>query len=149
MTTENSTPARQCILEQGTPDLPEAPAEAKDAGLFDFGCNGGSPARSCDVQCSNRSKLRGCDLVRLRIDKVFAGGKARDARDCHSEEDWPASAVRIAEQTTLRDRLQLAPEEGLGTFAPIDRRGGRIAASTHWQSSNDVSEQCRRDCDDP
>jgi len=39
------------------------------------------------------SKLRGCDLVRLRIDDVCWRESSR-SRDRHSEEDWPAGAVR-------------------------------------------------------
>ena len=39
---------------------------------------GGPEARSRDVQSGHRQQARGCDLVRLRVDDVLAGGGVRD-----------------------------------------------------------------------
>src|SRR5229473_1650659 len=40
------------------------------------------------------SKLRGCDLVRLQVDDVCAGGPGPRPCDHHSEKDGPAGPVR-------------------------------------------------------
>ena len=39
------------------------------------------------------SKLRGCDLVRLRVDDVLAGGRVRDRATVIPEEDRPAGSI--------------------------------------------------------
>ena len=39
------------------------------------------------------SKLRGCDLVGLRVHDVVQGQSRRRARDCYAEEDAAAGAV--------------------------------------------------------
>src|SRR3984893_5575661 len=49
------------------------------------------------------SKLRGCDLVGLRIDDVCIGGSSR-SRDRDPEENRPASAVRDHGADPRRDR---------------------------------------------
>ena len=46
------------------------------------------------------SKLRGCDLVRLRTDDVFAGGKV-PIRDRHSAKTGPPVQFRFTEQTRV------------------------------------------------
>jgi hypothetical protein len=38
------------------------------------------------------SKLRGCDIVKVRIGDLVSGGRVRD-RDCRTAEDQAASAV--------------------------------------------------------
>ena len=40
------------------------------------------------------SKLRGCDLVRVRIDDVCAGGRVRDRATVIQKKDQPAGAIR-------------------------------------------------------
>jgi len=39
------------------------------------------------------SKLRGCDLVGLRVHDVVHGSRVAGPRDCHAEEDRVAGAV--------------------------------------------------------
>ncbi len=40
------------------------------------------------------SKLRGCDLVALRVDDVLLGGKVRPRATVYAEKDRPPGAVR-------------------------------------------------------
>src|SRR6516162_2184791 len=58
--------------------------------------------RKCDLAMFNLaidSKLRGCDLVRLRIDDVFAAGRVRDhATVIQKKTGWPVQ-FEITEQT--------------------------------------------------
>jgi hypothetical protein len=39
------------------------------------------------------SKLGGCDLARLRVDNVLAGGRVRDRATVIPEEDRPAGSI--------------------------------------------------------
>ena len=47
------------------------------------------------------SKLRGCDLVRLRIDDVFAGGRVRDRATVIQKKTGRPVQFEITEQTLL------------------------------------------------
>ena len=50
------------------------------------------------------SKLRGCDLVRLRVDDVFAGGKVRDRATVIQKKTGRPVQFEITEQARSGDR---------------------------------------------
>ena len=58
------------------------------------------------------SKLRGCDLVSLRVDDIAAGGRVRPGDD-HPAQDGPAGSVEIMEQTraSLQEWLNVRPAD--------------------------------------
>ena len=46
------------------------------------------------------SKLRGCDLVKLRIGDVISGGQIRNRATVIQQKIWPASAIRNNDGST-------------------------------------------------
>jgi hypothetical protein len=71
------------------------------------------------------SKLRGCDLVRLKVDDVSAGGRVRD----HPEEDGPTGSIRNRRANPERyRRLAVQPWWQKGS-APVSEPFPEAAAS--------------------
>jgi integrase len=76
------------------------------------------------------SKLRGCDLVRLRIDDVFAGGGVRDRATVIQKKTGRPVQFEITEQTrsAVRERL-----------AALDAREGRYLFPSRLRAKPHVS----------
>ena len=87
------------------------------------------------------SKLRGCDLVSLRVDDIAVGGHVRDRGDNHPAQDRPSGSVRnhgadsrlaagLVERATGRSgplRLsEPSPESTSCDSAPIRARRARL-----------------------
>src|SRR5947207_2335831 len=81
-------------MEQGQAHRPEIAAEAeRDLGDQDPAAARMSNARTGVVQLATDSKLRGCDLVSLRVHDVTHGTRVA-SRDGYAEEDATAGSVR-------------------------------------------------------
>ena len=70
------------------------------------------------------SKLRGCDLVRLRVDDVFAGGKVRDRATVIQQKTGRPVQFEITEQA------RSAIGDWLAAFDTL--RGGYLFPSGFW-----------------
>lgn len=87
-------------LAQGPTGRPEAPAAAKDVWTIRVRLQ--MEGRRRDLAMFNLaidSKLKGCDLVRLRIDDVFAGGGVRDRATVTQKKTGRPVQFEITEQT--------------------------------------------------
>jgi integrase len=120
-------------LEQVLNDRPEAPVAAD--GCLDNWCSpatGRPQARSCDVNLAIDSKLRGCDLVRLRVDDVFAGGRVRDRATVIQKKTGRPVQFEITEQA------RSAIDEWL---AASDTRRGRYLFPSRFRQQPHLSAQ--------
>jgi hypothetical protein len=84
-----------CSLEQRPSHRTEASAETQGR----LGDPRPAPAQapragSRSFQSCHRSKLRGCDLVRLQVDDVCAGGRVRDRATIVQKKTGSAGSVR-------------------------------------------------------
>ena len=68
------------------------------------------------------SKLRGCDLVRLQVDDVCAGGRVRDRTTIVQKKTGRPVQFEISEQTRAAIQAWLADIRNLNTHAaaPVD-----------------------------
>jgi hypothetical protein len=101
MTTENSIPARQRLpWNRGRLIGQKRPLKPKDVWTIRVRLQ--MEGRRRDLAMFNLaidSKLRGCDLVRLRIDDVFAGGRVRDRATVIQKKTGRPVQFEITEQT--------------------------------------------------
>ena len=95
MTTEHSISARQRVpWNRGRLIGQKRPLKPKDVWTIRVRLQ--IEGRRRDLAMFNLaidSKLRGCDLVRLRIDDVFAGERVRDRATVIQKKERPAGAV--------------------------------------------------------
>jgi integrase len=76
------------------------------------------------------SKLRGCDLVRLRIDDVFLGGRVRDRATVIQKKTGRPVQFEITEQTRI----------AIGDWLTVrDTRPGRHLFPSRFQAQPDLS----------
>jgi integrase len=76
------------------------------------------------------SKLRGCDLVRLRIDDVFVGGRVRDRATIIQQKTGRPVQFEITEQTraSIQDWL-----------SKVDARSGRYLFPSRFRAQPHLS----------
>ena len=133
MTTENSIPARQrSPWNRGRLIGQKRPLKPKDVWTIRVRLQ--MEGRRRDLAMFNLaidSKLRGCDLVRLRIDDVFAGGRVRDRATVIQKKTGRPVQFEITEQT------RAAIGEWL---TALDARKDRICS----QAVSGESHTCRR-----
>jgi integrase len=65
------------------------------------------------------SKLRGCDLVRLQVDDVYAGGRVRDRASIVQKKTGRPVQFEITEQTRASIRAWLPEGRGQEWTAPL------------------------------
>ena len=103
MTTEHSTPTRQrAPWNRGRLIGQKRPLKPKDVWTIRVRLQ--IEGRRRDLAMFNLaidSKLRGCDLVRLRIDDVFAGGRVRDRATVIQKKTGRPVQFEITEQTRV------------------------------------------------
>ena len=101
MTTEHSTPTRQrAPWNRGRLIGQKRPLKPKDVWTIRVRLQ--IEGRRRDLAMFNLaidSKLRGCDLVRLRIDDVFAGGGVRDRATVIQKKTGRPVQFEVTEQT--------------------------------------------------
>src|SRR6516225_4268118 len=101
MTTENTIPARpRAPWNRGRLIGQKRPLKPKDVWTIRVRLQ--REGRRRDLAMFNLaidSKLRGCDLVRLRIDHVFAGGRVRDRATVIRKKTGRPVQFEITEQT--------------------------------------------------
>jgi integrase len=125
MTTENSIPARQrSPWNRGRLIGQKRPLKPKDVWTIRVRLQ--MEGRRRDLAMFNLaidSKLRGCDLVRLRIDDVFAGGRVRDRATVIQKKTGRPVQFEITEQTRLfPSRFRGKPHLSTRQYARIVHR---------------------------
>jgi integrase len=107
----------ECSLEQGPSDRQKRPLKPKDVWAIRVRLQLQHRARDLALfNLAIDSKLRGCDLVRLQIDDVCAGGRVRDRANIIQKKTGRPVQFEIAEQTRAAIRAWL-PE--------VEARNGR------------------------
>jgi integrase len=132
MTTENSIPARQrSPWNRGRLIGQRRPLKPKDVWTIRVRLQ--MEGRRRDLAMFNLaidSKLRGCDLVRLRIDDVFAGGRVRDRATVIQKKTGRPVQFEITEQTRA----------AIGEwFTALDTRKGRYLFPSRFRGKPHLS----------
>jgi hypothetical protein len=128
-------------LEQGPLDRPEAPLKPKDVWAIRVRLQ--LQGQKGDLALFNLaidSKLRGCDLIRLQVDDVCAGGRVRDRGTVIQKKTGRPVQFEITEQTrtSIYDWRSSGSTTRLGALAP----GCRYHRDGPRRSRGAGSERC-------
>jgi hypothetical protein len=98
------------------------------------------------------SKLRGCDVVAIKVDEIAAKRLCSRSRDCPSEEDRQARQVRIDRSNSamglasrdfrhgsIRDRVGQRQFRAIVCYAPI---ATKFRVETKWRDGRAVLALC-------